>query len=308
MAALTGAGCMGPAHAPMLVEREPWDLGPIKGVVLRTAHYRLHTTCTDPHLLDALPKVIEGSYAAYRDLLPAREPDSFPWTSFLFVNRSQWESYTKKRTGERANTYLRIRSGGYEENGVTVSHYSRRGPTLSVMAHEGLHQYLTMTNRRGLPAWLNEGLACQFEAFELNAEGWPTFDARKNMMRKRHLRETLRAGQLYKLPELLATDAGKALRSGEERSRTYYAQVWSLVLFLRDDSLSNVYHIGFERLLAELGTPQMIDLAARYRTAAAATDNMQISQEEAVFRYYITHDLETFAKKYEEFAGELVSP
>lgn len=298
-------GCAGSARPPVLAEREPWKLGPIEGVILKTPHYRLHTTCTDPAFIDEMPKLLEGGFEAYRELLPSQEPDNLPWTSYLFVNRSQWESYTKKRTGERANTYLRIRSGGYEENGVTVSHYSRRGATKSVMAHEGLHQFLTMTGRRQLPAWLNEGLACQFEAFEPDARGWPVFDARKNFMRRRHLREALRAGQLYKLQELLNTDAGKALRAGEERSRTFYAQVWAVVLFLREPQSRNPYRIGFDRLLAELGTPQMSDLAARYRTAAAATDNLRMTQEEAVFRYYITHDLDEFQKKFEEFAREL---
>jgi hypothetical protein len=300
------AGCLGPSHPTIDAAREPWSYGPFAGHRLTTPHYQIFTTVRDPVMLDAIPKVLEGAYAEYRRLIPGDEFSGTPMQTYLFADRGQWEAYTKKATGARAPTYLKIRSGGYEENGVTISHYSRRGTTLSVLAHEGLHQYLTRSGRREVPAWLNEGLATQFEAFDLDGNGWPVFDPRRNTMRCQHLRDALKHDRLYKLGELLSLDAGAAIRAGEERSRTFYGQVWALTLFLRDPPAATRDAPGFRRLLAGMGTPEMREEVGRYRSALLAVDNSPMTFEEAAFRYYIAGDLDEFAARYEAFARKLV--
>ncbi|MEE8169165.1 MAG: DUF1570 domain-containing protein [Phycisphaerae bacterium] len=300
------AGCILPeSRAPLIVQREAWSFGPFPGWILRTPNYEIRTTTKDSIVLDVVPRLLEGALEAYQELLPSQNPPAELLQTYLFADRGQWEAYTKWLTGPRAQTYLRIRTGGYEENGVTVSHYSRRGPTLSVMAHEGLHQYLTMTGRRRIPAWLNEGLATQFEAFTFDRAGWPIFSTRRNYRRRKSLRQALREDRLIPLQELLNTDAGSAIRGGGKQASAFYAQVWSLVLYLREASSQQPEAEGFRRLLADLGSPRMVALSQRYRSAASAVDGTVMTLEEAVFRQYITHDLNALESRYLEFARKL---
>src|SRR5205085_12019516 len=140
----------------------------------------IHTTCNDAVLLGTIPKLMEGAFEQYRAAVPIELASPSLMPAYLFASRPQWEWFTREFAGPRASTYLLIRSGGYEENGTIVAHYAQRGRALAVMAHEGLHQYLSAAQRRGIPAWINEGLACQLESFDLGEDGWPVFDAHHN--------------------------------------------------------------------------------------------------------------------------------
>lgn len=306
---LTG-GCARPflARPPVVVQREAWTFRGVPGSVLTTSHYKLHTTCRDPMLLDALPRILEGAYVEYAKLVPppaAASAPSRPMVSYVFATRDQWEAFTRRFAGDRSGTYLKIRSGGYEENGVTAAHYSRRNVTLSTLTHEGLHQYLSVTGRRDVPPWVNEGLACYFEAFELDDEGWPVFRPRENLLRRPNLREALRRNRLFRVEELVSMDAGRAVRAGEEHARVYYAQIWALTLYLSEPSLTNEDAHGFRKLLAELGTERMRLAAGGVRGAASPESRGSMSQGEAIFRYYITNDMAGFTQRYHAFMKKL---
>lgn len=300
------AGCLMPLARPPVVTRQvAWSFHGVPGSVLTTPHYDLHTTCRDRTLLDALPKILEGSFAAYQKLVPVATPPDRPMVSYVFATRDQWEAFTREFAGARADTYMKIRTGGYEENGVTASHYSRRGVTLSVLAHEGLHQFLSCTGRRDVPPWLNEGLACYFEAFELNDDGWPVFNPKENLMRLPQLRTAIQRDRLFRVEELVSMDAGRAVRAGEEHARTYYAQIWALALFLTEPPRVNPDARGFEKLLKELGTEQMRLAAGGYRSAMPGDGRGVMSQSEAIFRYYITNDMTGFTRRYHAYMKKL---
>lgn len=299
-------GCNVLAARPVVVvEREEWSFGPTPGTTLKTRHYQLHTTCTDRVFLELAPRVLESALIEYQKLIPLDAPLGDRMKIYLFASRMEWERFTRQTTGPRAATYLKIRSGGYEEGGITVLHYSRRGPTLSILAHEGLHQYLTMTGRRGVPAWLNEGLACYFEAFDLDKHDWPVFDPHANTIRRQNLREALEKNRIIPLAELLTMDAGSAVRGGEVRTQSYYAQLWGLMLYLQESPRVNPDAVNFRRLLAEIGTDQMREAGRLARTASSATDDQLISADEAVFRFYITHDLDGFESRYRAYLRQL---
>lgn len=303
---LCSAGCDALVARPaVVVEREEWSFGRTPGTVLKTPHYQLHTTCTDRVFLELAPRVLETAFTEYQKLIPQDAPPGERMKIYLFASRMEWERFTRQTTGPRAATYLKIRSGGYEEDGVTVLHYSKRGPTLSILAHEGFHQYLTMSGRRGVPAWLNEGLACQFEAFDLDKHGWPVFDPKANTIRRQNLREALEKDRIIPLSELLTMDAGSAVRGGEVRTQSYYAQLWGLLLYLQESPRLNPDSVGFGRLLAEIGTEQMRQAGRLARTASVATDEQLISADEAVFRFYVTHDLDDFEKRYRAYLRTL---
>ncbi len=160
---------------PVAVQRSDWTFHDRPGVELTTQHYLIRTTCKSPTLLKAIPDFLESCWTAYAELLPSQTQPSEPLKTYLFQNRSEWEAFTEDFAPARADVYKKIRSGGYSERGTTVSHYSSISATLSILAHEGFHQFLELTRGRNIPPWLNEGLACNFESFELDADNRPVF-------------------------------------------------------------------------------------------------------------------------------------
>jgi len=174
-----------------------------------------------------------------------------------------------------------------------------------LVAHEGWHQYLAKCFPEPVPAWLNEGLATQWEGFDIKGER-PVFNSAGNYMRRGHLRDALSAGGqdgLIPLAELLAMDAGYAVVKTGATVRNYYTQVWSLILFLREGQVKE-YTQGFRRLLADAGTTRMQAAVRAYRAASSGAE--QYSSGEVIFRHYITEDMEAFKEAYREYALNLV--
>ncbi len=285
-------------------EIEDWQYKGAKGHKLSSDLYTIYTTNRRKPFITALPGFLESCYHAYAELLPSPGDVPTPLKTYLFQSRRHWEHFTRKLVPpERAATYMKIRRGGFSEQGLTVSHYSSQRGTLSILAHEGLHQYLEVTGRSRIPAWINEGLACYFESFDLDASNRPVFNPWKNYLRTPGLRDALGSDALIPLKEILGTNAGIAVQQQSRHVRSYYSQEWSLILFLLRDPLTNRYHAGFRRLLDELGTDGMRRKARAY--LAADTDGT-ISYGEAVFRAYVTEDLDAFESDYRAFLHELL--
>ncbi|HKQ47831.1 MAG TPA: DUF1570 domain-containing protein [Phycisphaerae bacterium] len=299
------AGCHSPSpYTPVPYTAEDWTYRGAKGSECTSAHYIVRTTCKSKPFVDALPGFLESCYLAYSELLPAPSGSERPLETYLFQTRWQWERFTEEFAGPRAETYKQIRSGGYSERGVTVSHYGSRRSTLSILAHEGLHQYLDATHGPSIPAWINEGLACYFESFDLDEEGRPVFNPRQNTLRTPALRKQFSNKSMKPLKELLGTNAGREIHNPTQQVLGCYSQWWSLIVFLQRPPRENPYHAGFQELLRELGSESM-DRKAQAFMAADTDGTMTFG--EAVFRAYVTDDLEKFEAEYEAFLPELLS-
>ena len=281
-------------------ERREWrSPGGAAGVQLLTEHFDLRVTSPDEELQQYLPDFMEATYAAYTELKPPPEATG-RLVTYLFADRPQWAAFTQAAFPQRAQIYLHIHSGGYTDpdTAVSVVHDIQRDRTLALLAHEGWHQYLATFGQHWTPPWLNEGMACQFESFELRGRR-PVFTPRKNFLRRNSLRAaTGNGGGLIELPTLLAINAGDALRNAGISTQSYYAQVWSLVLFLREGE-NKRYADGLDRLLADLAT----DAIPSVVTAAAATGQ---SPGEAVFRHYISDDINAISEQYSRFVRSLL--
>jgi len=301
------AGCGPKTQPPRVIhyDSRPWDYRGMAGTELRSIHYTLRTTCEDEEFLNLIPVFLEACWQQYEALLPSDYELNEPAVTYLFHQRWEWDRFTEDFAPDRAATYKRIRSGGYSERGVTVSHYSSRRGTLSVLAHEGLHQYLELTRGGQIPPWLNEGLACYFEGFDLDPtdRNRPVFTPEYNPLRSSHLRDTLAHKRMIPLSEILATHAGLEVQKRPRHVRSYYAQEWSLVLYLLQPSYRNPYHAGFRALLDEVGTEVM---RRKANALMAAVTDETISVGEAVFRAYISDDLEQFETDYEAFMRDLL--
>jgi hypothetical protein len=301
------AGCAAPQESvPIRVEQKEWRPAPgVNGVELKTDHYQLWVTAKDPVLREHLPIFLETAFREYQELVPLPRQRTEKLTVYLFETKAQWAQFTRRFTPLEARVYLHIQEGAYMDHrtATTVAYDLGRDRTLSLLGHEGFHQYLSACFPDTPPAWLNEGLATQWEAFELKRDR-PVFTQRRNFLRRNSLREALSQTEAWiPLRKLLAMHAGQAVVETGQATRSYYAQVWALALFLRQGE-NGAYAERLGRLLGDLGDGRVRAAALAYRVVAPGAGD--ISVPEAVFRHYVTEDLAGFEAAYIEFARRLV--
>ncbi len=225
----------------------PWNFSDRSGSVIQTDHYRIYTTIDDPLYDRLIARILEAAHARVVSLIPGAQPHSEPLDCYVFASRGQWEHYTRDRAGSNAPIYLQISSGGYCQQGVFAGYDIGREQTLSVIAHEAWHQFSWFAFKDRLPAWLEEGMATQNEAIVWNG-GEPQFRPELNARRFAALRQAVRGNQLWKLEDLVSTHAGRVIKMPQAKIDAYYAQLWSLVLFLQK---SPAYGPRLQHLLAD---------------------------------------------------------
>ena len=219
----------------------------MEGRVITTEHFTIYTTAGDAVLLERLEDFMEGAYEKYLAFLPPAEDSEEPLVIYLFGRRSEWEAYTRDNVGTLAETYLKIRAGAYSYNGTCVAYMLERYHTFGVLAHEGFHQFAHRRLGHRIPAWMEEGLACNFEAHVWKS-GEPQFTPDLNEFRIASLRRALRNGWLFSLEELVGLQAGLAIDMPPEKTATFYAQAWALTRFLQEGQ-NGKYRDAFHQLL-----------------------------------------------------------
>jgi hypothetical protein len=288
------------------VHVEDWAGGEGQGKRILTDHWDIRTTVRDEEFRKLLPEFMETSYHQYEKLFPnLKKIDERPLLVYLFQSRREWDAFSTKLSPDKMRTYRRIRQGAFCEGDISVAYYIRRGRTLSVLAHEGLHAYVHRHFRGVLPAWLNEGLATYCESYEYGLSK-PKFTPERNEFRLNSLRDALLAKNLVPLKRLLRTHAGRVIRDTSPGVYAYYAQAWSLIAFLRFGE-DGKYSQRFEVLLQDLGTERLRVGVGAYIATTRTANGEPMKFGEAVFRKYITEDLETFEKEYTKFMYDLAS-
>lgn len=287
---------------PVTQTVEPWTFEKVEGRRILTPHFAIHSTLRDAQLEEALPDYLEAAHREYAALVPPRMGQEDRLQTYVFDQRGQWERFAARQFPQRFSVYQQISAGGFSEGATCAAYYIGRSYTLSVLAHEGMHQYLAQNCDVRLPAWLNEGLATYCESFEAPGNR-VVFTPRRNTFRINALREALQAKTLLPLADMLATDAGTVIVEGRSaKTRTYYAQAWALVVYLRHGAAGR-HERGFNRLLRDLasGETAIVTQAARIRSPNPSGTSFG----EAMFRAYITEDLESFEADFERHVHEL---
>ena len=302
---ILAAGCASrPADRAFTATRQPWTFQGAAGLEITTDHFDVYTTVDDPQLQDYLPSFLEAAYRQYASLLPPSQESGRRLQTYLFATKHQWLAFTRQTFPERYDTYSRVQVGGYAAGAKCVTFSIRpRIYTLSVIAHEGLHQYFAAHFAERIPAWLNEGLATYCEGFDV-VGGKPVFQPKENSVRRNALREILAGDGLMPLKDVLASDAGSVIVDSRGRwTRAYYAQVWALTVFLRHGAKGR-YADRFEALLADVASGQMSTRAQAARITSP--EPAKVSFGEAVFYAYVTDDLPRFESELREFMIKLV--
>jgi hypothetical protein len=278
-------------------QTEAWTFGPREGRRILTEHYDVYTTLDDERLLQALPQALETTYRFYRALVPAVGAPDARMRIYFFSNRYDWEYFTRRRFPRRAELLTRVRRGGYTQEGVAVIEYVSHQVTFPLAAHEGFHQFLHYCTTSKAPAWLNEGLAVICEGQRWTEVGLTAFDPWHNPTRRNTLAEALLRNELIPLDELLSTNAGRIVRGSARRTNTYYAQLWALILFLREGG-EGKYAAGFDRMLRALGAGR---LEAHARAAFVGSRQAQYNYGRALFEAFVAPDVEGVEREYVAF-------
>lgn len=299
-----GGGCATMATpAPETWTQESWSIGNTEGRLITTRHFAIHSTLHDKEFEAALPGFLETAYRQYASLIPPDPGRLERLPTYVFQHRQEWERFAAQQFPNRFGVYRRIMAGGFTEQDQCVAYYIKRTYTLSVLAHEGLHQYVAANCPARLPAWLNEGLATYCESFELPGDDRVAFTPRRNSYRLNAIREALQGGSILPLTEILATDAGEVIVEGQSvKTRTYYAQAWALTCYLRHEA-GGRYSGGFEQLLQDLASGDVATMAQAAKIRAP--EPARTSYGEAVFRAYISEDIAEVQAGFERFLYDL---
>lgn len=309
---------------PTVTSIEGWDLPaevqaePRTGLIIKTAHYEIYTTLQDPLILRQVPVFLESAYRSYGQVFGQELEIERRLAIYFFHNRLQWEEFTRYWTGPAAEVYMQIRAGAYYLDKACVAYHLGRQSNFAVLAHEGWHQFSDAVFAYRLPAWADEGLATSFESYQWE-DGKVRFDPRRNGMRLRDLQKALAAGKWMGLGELLAMDAGRVLSfankdpggdAGRMVSITgYYAQLYALVRFLREDEYGRRL-LSFRNMLND-GRLGNWPLPEELRAEAVGRKQNPSRRWNAmtgtlIFQSYIAAEPGSLEKQYQLFCRKIV--
>jgi hypothetical protein len=307
----TGSGYAGNAKALADLSQEPlpattWNFGQHPGVELTSNHYRIYTTLEDDLYKHLVLRVLQAAYARGMQTVPSAKVPG-PLDCYVFSNRDQWEAYTKIRAGSNAPIYLQISAGGYCQMGVFAGYDIGRDQTLSVIAHEAWHQFSWFAFKDRLPSWLEEGIATQNEGIDWEGTT-PVFHSENNYRRFLALKEAIRDNRLWKISDLVATHAGKVIKLPQKHIDSYYAQVWSLVLFLKS---SPVYAPRLQNMLNDASAGKLTQSLAGTGVTQHEIDNFTERWNTVAgpvyMGKYISSDLPGLQREYETWAREFTA-
>ncbi len=306
---LTLSGCAPspppePLGTSMIVPQrvEPWGA---RGRQIHTDRYEIFTTLPSQNLTTLLPGFLEAAHENYLQLtgLPSAPPAD-PWTVYLFANRQEWDALTRARIGQS----VPIEAGGYSYDGVCVFWNIGILPTLSVAAHESLHQFFHYRLVDRLPAWAEEGLCATAEGYDLVGTS-VVFNPNRNLMRYADLRSTIGNHERWRDLESLLTLHSMEAAAGAKTSHQavgYYGQLWALLHYIRNTPR---YRAGLHRLVRDAATGRLADVLLlehdeHERLLANPLEyNRRVSLP--LFVHYIDPDLEAFEKAYRAHAIRL---
>jgi hypothetical protein len=238
----------GPAIKASVIT-ETWADHDPQGKILKTPHYEVHTTISDPEVLEKLPQVLEGAYSQYQAFVIGPQ-QTRPMKCYVFAKRAEWAQFTTQHTGADAAIYLQITRGGYTIGDWFVSYYVGENATYSVTSHEGWHQYVARHFKGRLPPFLEEGTACMFENVKFSGN-LPRWDLSLNPNRALGLRNAIEDRKLWPLDKLVTMHAGDVVRLPGDRIEAFYSQDWAFARFLWEYN-DGAYRPKFKKMLAEI--------------------------------------------------------
>ncbi|MBC23657.1 MAG: hypothetical protein CMJ32_07050 [Phycisphaerae bacterium] len=287
-----------------------WNFKGTDGLIIETAHFRIHTTLPDNRLRRSLPIFMETALAHYLSELKELPPPDAKLDSYIFADRDDWATYTKQRLPRTSDTFLKLGRGGYTTDSDAILFDIGLGDTLAIAAHEGWHQYSQSRFRHPMPIWMEEGMATFMEGHRFPGGTYsPSFHSWRNMERFTALRRAARYDNLIPLAELLEGSPQSFLEDDQKGMFTYYAQVWVLVHFLNEgeggryrDALVELIDDAVEgRIAGRLAASTVLGSRARRMSSFRSRIGPAIVLE------YFNPDFSEFNEQYDRFLQQVIS-
>ena len=294
---------------------QPWKSATRDGYEITTVHFTLRTTIRNGDLRRFLPIFTERALAQYTSALSALPVPTRRLETFIFGSREEWTSFTMDRLGDEAGTYLGLGRGGYTSKSVAILYDIGPTDTLTILAHEGWHQYSQSVFREELPVWLEEGIATYMEGYRVNSAGQPVFAAWRNFERFGELRDAVRRNNLIPLEKLLDQTPQQFLNEGRDQLLIYYAQVWALTHFLAEGG-NGKYRDGLEAMMNDAVSGQVGKSLAQSMTTDADRRSIQRGVSRGgirslpgtlIVRGYFSQDMTELSSEYELFVKQVCS-
>jgi hypothetical protein len=287
---------------------QPWSFGSSTGQAVTTDRFVIYITERDPLIAQRLPGFMEAAADHYTRALGdlPQPPDRLEM--FVMSGRQEWRRLVLSMLGSKAQAAVNaITRGGMTFAGRAYLFDIGSTDTMSLASHEGWHQYTQRTFVEPLPVWLEEGIASYMEGHRWSGYS-VTFAGWANIERFDQLRRAVANRQLLSLPDLLNSSPNQLVEHGNgTEALTYYAQVWSLVHFLREGA-DGRYREGFERLLRDAATGHLSrTVAAELSAQGVRPPAGGLSRNSGlVFQAYFGADLGKAAAEYRAFVTAVV--
>jgi hypothetical protein len=193
---------------------------------------------------------------------------------------------------------MRIHHGGYTEGDTSATFLANRSTALATVLHEAWHQYAG-AGSEGMPPWVHEGMACYFESVQWEG-GAPRFGGTTNTFRQNSLRNALEPGRWQPLHKLLDAKVAEWLaKSDTAATFGYYAQLWSLMVFLqRGEGMKHLPN--FEMMMHDFASGRVSSKVNAWRVTEGA--GVEVGDGVAVFQAYFGADLSRFDAELRQFA------
>jgi tetratricopeptide (TPR) repeat protein len=151
-----------------------------------------------------------------------------PTTVIVFKNDTSYEPFKPLYQGRPTPQVAGYFQPGRDTNYITLS-TERLGETpYRTIFHEYVHLMID-SNLRGVPTWLNEGVAEYYSAFEV------THDGRRATLGRaieNHIHLLRRSPSLLPLRTLLSVDHSSPYYNERDKKGLFYAESWALVHYL----------------------------------------------------------------------------
>ena len=188
--------------------------------------------------------------ALARVIPAASAPVAVPTVVVVFSSQRSFDPYVPRFNGKP------IRLGGYffasDDMNIVALADANHDESLHTIFHEYVHLVLDNVSR-GMPLWLNEGLAEYYGTFKVEDGGRRALIG--NVIPS-HL-QLLNSRRLLTIPELLAVDQDSPVYNEGQRQSLFYAQSWALVHMLVAGSPNRAPLLArYGRLVSE-GTPSL---------------------------------------------------
>lgn len=296
-----------------ILKTEPWDFGTAKGKVITTPAYRIFTTSKSSFIVDRAPAFAERALEQYRTALAPLPAPKLALDTYMMATRVQWQRLAAQLLGDDAGAYNMIQRGGFTVEGRAILYDIGPRDTLSLIAHEGWHQFTQRTFAEPLPMWLEEGIATYMEGYRWDpaAPKVPVFYGWSNVERFDQLRKAITNNEVIPMEKWLVSSPQELIGYGSDAALNYYAQAWAMVHFLKEGE-GGRYAPGFRALLTDAAGGKLLARIAEELGPRAASSfslrrkgpepflvyiNQNLVQAEAEYKRFIQRATQTGAKE-----------